>query len=77
MKHRSFPSPDYTGQKLTLTIGEFREAPGRAIDFVSYGGEILITKNGKPVICLVQPDTEVFADGTWTGSRPLMMGVKV
>lgn len=76
-KHKLLPIPDYTGQKAALTISEFRSAPGRALDFVSLGGEITITKNGKLIACLTQPDTTIFPDGTWTGKRPITMGGKL
>lgn len=62
---------DYRGQKATITMMEFRNAPGDVIERVERGMEIIITKNGKPVAVLLQPETVINRDGSFTGRAPL------
>lgn len=61
----------FDGETATLTVSEFRSAPGDALDRVSRGMEITITKNGRPVAVLSPPETVIHADGSFTGRAPL------
>lgn len=61
----------FDGETATITVSEFRSAPGDALDRVARGMEITITKNGKPVAVLSPPETVVNPDGSFTGRAPL------
>jgi prevent-host-death family protein len=65
----------FDGQKATVTVTEFRSAPGDALDRVSRGMEITVTKNGKPVAVLSPPKTVINSDGSFTGRKPLTLGL--
>lgn len=69
------PKIDYSGQKATLTVTEFRSAHGDALDRVSRGMEIIVTKNGKPIAVLSPPETVIDRSGKFTGRKPLTFGV--
>lgn len=69
------PRIDYSGQKATITMMEFSNAPGDVIERVERGMEITVTKNGKPVAVLLPPDTVIRRDGSITGRKPLTMGL--
>ena len=69
------PKIDYSGQKATLTVTEFRSAPGDALDRVSRGMEITVTKNGRPVAVLSPPETVIDRSGKLTGRKPLTFGL--
>ena len=49
----SLPPRDYSGQVATVTATELRCAPGEALDRVSRGMVIHITKNRKHIASLV------------------------
>lgn len=71
----ALPRKDYDGQEATITVMELRERPGDAIDRVTHGMKIHITKNGKHVASLVPPENTVInSDGSFSGARPLTMG---
>lgn len=72
----SLPRKDFSGESHTITVTEFRAAPGDALDRVAHGATIHITKNGKPIAKLIPEDTIIHPDGSYTGERPLMMGVR-
>lgn len=61
----------FDGEAVTLTVSEFRSAPGDALDRVARGMEITITKNGKPVAVLSPPETVINSDGSFTDRAPL------
>lgn len=61
----------FDGEKATVTVSEFRAAPGDALDRVSRGMEITITKNGKPVAIITPPETVINPDGSFIGRAPL------
>lgn len=61
----------FDGETATLTVSEFRAAPGDALDRVARGMEITVTKNGKPVAVISPPETVVNRDGSFTGRAPL------
>ena len=61
----------FDGETATLTVSEFRAAPGDVLDRVSRGMEITVTKNGKPVAVISPPETVVHPDGSFTGRAPL------
>ena len=61
----------FDGETATITVTEFRSAPGDALDRISRGMEITITKNGKPVAVLSPPETVINRDGSFTGRAPL------
>lgn len=61
----------FDGEVATVTVSEFRAAPGDALDRVSRGMEITVTKNGKPVAVISPPETVVMPDGSFTGRAPL------
>ena len=66
----------YDGQKATLTLGEFRAAPGDAIERVERGMEITLTRYGKPVATLSPPETVIDRKGNIeAGRKPLTFGV--
>jgi prevent-host-death family protein len=71
----TLPRKDFTGQTATITVMELRAGPGDVIDRVANGMVVTITKNGKPVAVLSPCDTMVNPDGSYTGARPLMMGL--
>jgi prevent-host-death family protein len=61
----------FDGEAATVTVTEFRSAPGDALDRVSRGMEITITKNGKPVAVMSPPETVINPDGSFIGRAPL------
>lgn len=61
----------FDGETATLTVSEFRSAPGDALDRVARGMEITVTKNGRPVAVLSPPGTVINRDGSFTGRAPL------
>lgn len=66
----------FDGEAATITVSEFRSAPGDALDRVSRGMEITITKNGKPVAVLSPPETVIDRAGNIvSGRKPLTFGV--
>lgn len=67
----------FDGETATLTVGEFRAAPGDVLDRVSRGMEITITKNGRPVAVLSPPETTINRDGSFTGRAPLTLRQKL
>lgn len=69
------PKIDYRGQKATVTMMEFRRAPGDAIERAERGMEITITRNGKPVAVLVPAPTVIDGRGRITGLKPLTFGI--
>lgn len=49
-------SVDFTAPRFaTITVGEFRRAPGDVLAQVGFGKTFLITKNGNPVAVLSEP----------------------
>ena len=69
------PRKNYEGQEFTITVMELRASPGDILDRVTYGAVVHITKNGKHVADLRQPEvTTVYSDGSFSGPRPLTMG---
>jgi hypothetical protein len=69
------PKRDHKGQTASVTMMEFRKAPGEAIEYVAHGGKLSVTKAGKTVGVLAPPDslgdTVVHSDGTISGEIPL------
>lgn len=63
----------FDGEAATLTVSEFRSAPGDALDRVARGMEITITKNGNPVAVMSPPETVINRDGSFTGRAPLTL----
>lgn len=63
----------FDGEAATITVSEFRSATGDALDRVSRGMEITITKNGKPVAVMSPPETVIQSDGSFTGRAPLTL----
>lgn len=63
----------FDGQAATITVSEFRAAPGDTLDRVARGMEITITKNGKPVAVPSPPETVINSDGSFTGRAPPML----
>lgn len=71
----SVPQKDFSGQKATVTMMEFRQQPGEVLEFARYGGEVTITKNGRAVALLVPAPTVINKDGSYSGRKPLTMGL--
>lgn len=69
------PRKDFSDQTYTVSMMELRETPGDIIDRVAHGATVHIEKNGKHVATIVPVETVIHPDGTWTGKRPLMMGI--
>lgn len=66
----------YDGQTATLSLGEFRAAPGEALERVMLGMEITLTKRGKPIAILSPPETVIDRKGNITsGRKPLTFGI--
>jgi len=72
----SLPRIDYTGQEAEVTITELRASPGDLFDRVARGMTVHVTKGGKRIAVISPPDTVINADGSWSGARPIMMGIR-
>jgi hypothetical protein len=73
----SLPKPDFSGQRVRLTVTEFRAAPGEALDAAYHGATIEIMRNGKHIATIEPPPTVIKADGSWTGARPITKGLAI
>lgn len=60
-----------SGQSETITVSEFRQAPGDVLAQVQMGKSFRITKNGKRVADLTPPDP----DATELGAEARRIGV--
>lgn len=73
----SLPQLDFTGQVATVTVMELRAGPGDIIDRVARGLTVHITKHGRHVATLSAAPTVIHPDGSWSGAKPLTMGLKL
>lgn len=69
------PQIDFSGQVATITAMTFRRTPGDCFDRVARGMTIHITKYGRVVASLIPGPTVINKDGSWTGQKPLTMGL--
>ena len=72
----SLPKKNYHGESATITMMEFRSAPGDAVDRASHGMTIHITKNGKIIASLGPPnksDCIIHGDGSIEGTVPVTL----
>lgn len=73
----SMPRKDFSGQEATVSMMELRAGPGDIIDRVAAGMTVHVEKNGRRVASIVPTETIIASDGSYTGARPLTMGLKL
>lgn len=73
----SIPQLNFTGQEFEVTMMELRKNPGEVFDRVSRGAIIHVTKSGKRIADIIPCETVIHSDGSYSGARPLTMGLKL